>query len=583
MLVSKKDFELLRKNVYYIKIHKFKLILSFICIISNLCLSLIQPIVWGKIVLVLFNKESDALFKLLILLSILYLSEILFSYIQRYIIDKLTNDIVFDIKNSLFKKILDLPIKAFDEIQVGEFISRIHRDANVIANMITNQLLRVIVDIIKLIILIFIIFKISLPLSLVLIIAYPLCAYIFIKFGKVIRRYNKLLANNNDIYFSNIQQTIICIRDVLSLGIRENRYLSFMGIAKKIKNIEYKIKLSNNISQVLSTIVIKFANILVIALGAYYIFNNELELDMFIAFNSYSTHFLTAISSITMFNTILQQIMVSIERVSELKNNLNYPTQNYGNKNIKKIHGVVEFKNVFFKYKDNNIISDISFKITNNKLIALVGYNGSGKTTIFNLLLRFYDPIKGMIMIDGINIEEYDEETLRNVITIVHQAPNLFHMSIKDNFKLVRAEVSDEEIVDVCKKVSIHQFIDNLPDKYDTIIGENGVNLSGGQKQKIAIARALIKKSKIILFDEVTSSLDNEAQDNINNIIKELSMDHTIIIIAHRLNTVLDADEIMIIEDGKISNKGTHDELIKLNTTYKHLFENECKKLKKVM
>ena len=216
-----------------------------------------------------------------------------------------------------------------------------------------------------------------------------------------------------------------------------------------------------------------------------------------------------------------------------------------------------------------------NLEIKANKKIAIVGKSGGGKTTLFNLLLRLFDPVQGDIFIDNINIKDLDEESLRKHISIIRQDPFLFNKTILENFKIVNPDITLEEVREYCKKAYIDDYIMSLEKGYDTLIGEGGVNLSGGQKQRLAIARTLMKNSKIILFDEATSALDNESQEYIKNTINELSKTHTIIIIAHRLSTIKDADKIYLISDGQVVASGSHKYLIKNNKQYKQLYNPE--------
>ena len=220
-------------------------------------------------------------------------------------------------------------------------------------------------------------------------------------------------------------------------------------------------------------------------------------------------------------------------------------------------------------------MKDFNLDIKANKKIAIVGRSGNGKSTIFNLLLRYFDCTKGKILIDNVNIKDLSEKSLRENISIIRQSPFLFNLSIFDNFKCIKEDISLDEVKEVCKKAYIDEYIESLPNGYDTIIGEGGVNLSGGQKQRIAIARTLLINTPIILFDEATSALDNESQEYIKKTIDDLVKDHTVIIVAHRLSTIIDADIINVIDKGKLVDSGTHQELLKTCNVYKNLYKNE--------
>ena len=297
----------------------------------------------------------------------------------------------------------------------------------------------------------------------------------------------------------------------------------------------------------------------------------------FIAITYYIYRFMYLVEWAMNVSSSYQKMKVSVERVDEIINNKLYKDNTFGNLNKTDIEGIIEFKNVTFKYsnEENNIFENLNLEIPKNKKVAIVGKSGQGKSSIFNLLLRYFDPDHGVILIDDIPLQDFDEESLRKNIAIIRQDPFLFNKSIIENFKVLDKYISLKKIREVCKKAEIDEYIMNLPNKYNTIIGEGGVNLSGGQKQRIAIARALLKDSKILLFDEATSALDNENQEKIKLAIDNLVIDHTVIIIAHRLSTIIDADLIYLIDNGKVVAKGKHNYLMKNNELYKNLYKNE--------
>ena len=260
----------------------------------------------------------------------------------------------------------------------------------------------------------------------------------------------------------------------------------------------------------------------------------------------------------------------------EILQNEKFEDVQYGNTELNDANGVIEFKDVEFAYPDEaTILKDFNIKFEPNKKIAIVGSSGGGKTTLFNLITRLFDPIKGEITLDGVNTKDLTEDSLRNNISIIRQEPFIFNRTIYENFKILDPKVTKEQVKEYCKLACIDDYIKSLPNGYDTLLGEGGVNLSGGQKQRLSIARTLLKKSKVILFDEATSALDNESQEIIKKTIDNLSKNHTVIIIAHRLSTIIDSDVIHVIKAGKVYATGVHRDLIKTCDYYRKLYTKE--------
>ena len=290
----------------------------------------------------------------------------------------------------------------------------------------------------------------------------------------------------------------------------------------------------------------------------------------------YVYRYMYLIENINYFSQTYQKVMVSLSRVNEILENRLYEDEKFGDIDLKKVTGIIEFKNVSFSYPDEDtILKNFNLKLEPNKKIAIVGKSGQGKSTIFNLLTRVFDSNSGEILLDGVNIKDLTESSLRKNISIIRQEPFIFNRSIKDNFKLVDKKITLNEIRKYSKIAYLDDYIMTLPKKYNTLLGEGGVNLSGGQKQRLAIARTLAKESKVILFDEATSALDNNSQDYIKKAIDNLVKDHTVIIVAHRLSTIIDADIIYVVDKGKIVASGSHDELLNTSKIYKKLYETE--------
>ena len=308
------------------------------------------------------------------------------------------------------------------------------------------------------------------------------------------------------------------------------------------------------------------------------VFNDAIALASFIIIEKYIWRIDDVVESLSEFGVCYNKVTVSLKRIDEILNNRLYEDEKFGNKELNDKKCKIEFKNVKFKYRKEDkelILKGLNMAVEPNKKIAIVGKSGQGKSTLFNLLLRYFDTSKGTIELNGMNIKDISEKSLRDNISVIRQAPYLFNSTILDNFKIVDENVTLKKVREVAKKAYIDDYIMSLPNKYDTVIGEGGVNLSGGQKQRIAIARTLLKDTKVILFDEATSALDNESQEYIKKTIDDLVKTHTIIIVAHRLSTIMDADLIYVIDEGKVSDFGTHESLMKSSKLYKKLYSPE--------
>ena len=581
-MITKNDFKLIKRALIYIKPYKFRFLLSFLCIIFGIIFGLIQPFLWAKVLANLFRSDYDNLMFLILYLLLLYFMQSLIIFLQSYLFSYLNQNIIYDIKRDMQNKIYDLPVKAFDEIGVGEFISRINGDAAIVANIITNQLTNALVDVLNVIIIGLFSFQISLPLALIVIILFPFSILISTKFGIKLRGKIEELAQLSDKYLKKLQESILGIREIKGLGIKKYNFGLVLLLSRTIKGKNIGISVLSSLMKTLAQGLNFLTQLCIISAGGYLILIKSLTVEYFITFSSYSSQLSSSLMNIVNVNSNLQQVLTSLKRIFCMIDNLNYSKERFGDKNIKELNGNIEITDIYFKYNEKTaVLNGITLYIPSKKKIAIVGGSGTGKTTIINLLARFYEPLSGEIKIDNIDIREFDEESLRSNISIVRQDPFLFNTSIKENLINANNNVSEDDMYIACKMAYIHDFISSLPNGYETIIGENGINLSGGQRQRIAIARALIKKSKIILFDEATSALDNESQYYINKVIDDLSKHSTILIVAHRLSTIIDADEIVVIDNGKIVGQGSHEILIETNEMYRQLYLIEASAINK--
>ena len=474
-----------------------------------------------------------------------------------------------------YKKALDLPAYAYEEKSSGEIINRITNDADTLS-FAFGKLLNVISSLIGSLVIIIYIFINSWIIGLEILIFLLILFLILKKYNPLLKDIHKERKLEQDKFTSLVNESVRGIREIKTLGIKRSliddmKEIIRLIFSKSVKEIDI-MKRFNILTRTLKS----FLEVGVFLTCVVLIYYEQISLTFFIAMTYYVYRYMWLIENINDLSQTYQKLIVSIGRVNEILENKLYKDELFGEEVINDSKGVIEFKDVVFGYPNEEItLNKFNLKLEPNKKIAIVGKSGQGKSTLFNLLTRIFDPNEGKILIDGIDIKCLTEDDLRNNISIIRQEPFIFNRTIKENFELIDKNISLEDIRRYTKLAYLDDYIMSLPNKYDTMLGEGGVNLSGGQKQRLSIARTLSRKSKVILFDEATSALDNNSQEFIKKAIDNLVKDHTVIIVAHRLSTIMDADVIHVVDKGKIVASGTHEELLNKNEIYSNLYQNE--------
>ena len=540
-------------------------------------ISIVAPILSAKQIVCLNGSLFNQLFKLSLFILFMEITRNVLIY---YSWDRLIlyfRGTMKVLKVKALVALMNIKNKSLDQIPSGVIIERVNSDCNKMADVIptiVDNLLGIITNI-GIIVAIFIISKILFCFLL----GSSLLIFVFknIRIRKW-NEYDKEKRKRRERVTSFIAELIRGLRDIKVL----NANKSFLEEAEK--RIDYSNKadyegrkcvrkydfVTGSISDI--------SNFCLIVIGIILLKTNNINISGFIAVYLYKERIYNMFNFYTNLQEQFQDFNLSSNRVFEIIDGDRYERESFGNRVLKKANGDFEFKNVKFGYNESiPVLKDVSFKVEANSTVAFVGKSGVGKTTIFGLLSKLYEKDSGTITIDGIDIDELDEDSIRGNMTIINQSPYIFNMSIYDNMKLVNPKATNKEIREACKMACLEEFIESLPDKYDTVVGEGGITLSGGQRQRLAIARALIQKTEIILFDEATSALDNETQKSIQEAINNMKGEYTILIIAHRFSTVINSDKIIYLEDGKIKGEGTHEELLKTCKGYKKLYELELK------
>lgn len=484
---------------------------------------------------------------------------------------KLTRTLGFN----TYKKALNLPAIAFEEMSSGEIINRITNDADSLSFTFGKMINMISSIVTALVILVYVFFN-SWIVGLILIIFLIILYFIIKKYTPLLKDAHKERKTTQDSFTSLANESIRGIREIKTLGIKEQLIINAKKSIDNIFKVSKKeIDLETRFNIVISLLkeVLEVGVFIICIILLYY---KQITLTFFIAMTYYIYRYMWFIECLNDFTETYQKVSVSLDRVNEILENQKFNDVVFGNTNINNMKGIIKFKDVSFSYpNEEKVLDDFNLIIEPNKKIAIVGASGQGKSTLFNLITRLFDANAGTISIDDVNILDISEECLRKNVSIIRQEPFIFNRTILENFKIIDENIKLKDVKKYVKEAYLDEYIESLPKKYDTLLGEGGVNLSGGQKQRLAIARTLAKNSKIILFDEATSALDNNSQEFIKKSIDNLVKNHTVVIVAHRLSTIIDADVIYVIDKGRVIASGTHNQLLTSCDYYKNLYKSE--------
>ncbi|HGN7357957.1 SAV1866 family putative multidrug efflux ABC transporter [Staphylococcus aureus] len=495
-------------------------------------------------------------------------------FIRQYLAQWTSNKILYDIRKKLYNHLQALSARFYANNQVGQVISRVINDVEQTKDFILTGLMNIWLDCITIIIALSIMFFLDVKLTLAALFIFPfyiLTVYVFFgRLRKLTRERSQALAEVQGFLHERVQGISV----VKSFAIEDNEAKNFDKKNTNFLTRALKHTRWNAYSFAAINTVTDIGPIIVIGVGAYLAISGSITVGTLAAFVGYLELLFGPLRRLVASFTTLTQSFASMDRVFQLIDE-DYDIKNgVGAQPIEIKQGRIDIDHVSFQYNDNEapILKDINLSIEKGETVAFVGMSGGGKSTLINLIPRFYDVTSGQILIDGHNIKDFLTGSLRNQIGLVQQDNILFSDTVKENILLGRPTATDEEVVEAAKMANAHDFIMNLPQGYDTEVGERGVKLSGGQKQRLSIARIFLNNPPILILDEATSALDLESESIIQEALDVLSKDRTTLIVAHRLSTITHADKIVVIENGHIVETGTHRELIAKQGAYKHLY-----------
>ena len=529
---------------------------------------------------IFLEKDQTLIFVIPLLIILAFTTKGLSLYFAKVIMIGVGEEVKKIIQSDMLKSFIKADTQFIENKHTGKYISNLTYDVNMITNLLSNTLLNLFKDSLTLIGLLSVMFFQNWKLSLIALIMIPFASITARTLGKRMRKVSTE-AQEKSGYLTKYLIEIFKNHKLIKIFQRENyentradKYIE--ELKEKSKKIAIVYVRTAPIMETMTGIIIA----ILIFYSGKLIFNDELGINNFFSFLAAMMLAYQPVRALATLNIGINQGISAAKRILPIIDNEQTILDKKQSKDVEITKGKIEFKNVNFKYESKNeiVLKSLNLSIEGGKMSSLVGHSGAGKSTILNLIPRFYDVYSGDIILDGNSIYNLKIKSLRNNISLVSQDTTLFDDTVRNNILYANPEANDEDIDKATELSFAKDFIEKLPKKYDTIIGENGVTLSGGEKQRLSIARAMLKKSKIVLLDEATSSLDSETENKIQEAINYLTKDRTTLVIAHRLSTILNSNKIFVVEQGEVIDQGKHEDLIKNSEIYKNFYERQIRK-----
>lgn len=558
----------------YIKPYKKRLAAAVVCIIMAAGANLYLPwIIKDMIDDVLMSKDMLMLNLIAAGILVVMFTRGVFYYGQSYLVSYVGQRVIIDVRSVLFRKFQKMPLSYYDRQQTGTVMSYITNDVSAMQSAIVDNLIELVTESSILIGSLAMMIYLDWKLSLLTLMTIPLVGFAMKIFGRKLKRSSTVIQERAAEITSLLQESISAIRVVKSFvretyEIRRFEEQNWKNFQAAMKNVKLTSLLTPTV-EFLAAIAVTF----IVWFGGYEVVNEVITAGELVAFLTYAVNLANPVKRLSRVYAAIQKAMAAADRVFEVMDLDEKITDVPGAKPLPPIKGEVEFKDITFSYKEGQpALQHISLKAEPGQMIALVGPSGSGKSTIANLIPRFYDVDSGTISIDGHDIRQVTADSLREQIGLVPQETMLFSTTVMENIRYGRLDATDEEVVEAARAANAEEFIKDLPEGYDTKLGERGLNLSGGQRQRLAIARAILKNPRVLILDEATSALDTESEKIVQDALDKLMVGRTSFVIAHRLSTIFNADQIFVVENGHLREHGTHEELLAAGGLYSNLY-----------
>ena len=524
--------------------------------------------------LIISIGKPEALMLICIAAFVLTFFKNICRYLAMFFIAPIRNGVVRDLRNKMYKKAMDLPLSYYSEEKKGDLMSRMTSDVQEIEWSIMQTLEMIFREPLTVVILFSLMLLISATLTLYIIVLLPITAIFIVIIGKSLKNASRKSKETLGGLISIIEETLGSLKVIKAFNAIPAMRSKFENTNQTFYNQSVKVYRKTDLSSPLTETIVMAILMIILFIGGKMVFSKELDGALFITYFGLASQLIPPIKQITTAYNNIQKGIASEERIDKILLADNLIFDKADAQELKQFTNAIEYKNVSFTYHKGDegyVLRNINLKIEKGKMIALVGQSGSGKTTLADMLPRFYDCDKGEILIDNANIKNLASESIRKHIGVVTQESTLFNDSVENNIAFGLKNVSEAQIIEAAKIANAHEFIIQLPIGYKTNIGDRGGKLSGGQRQRLSIARAVLRNPEILILDEATSALDTESEKLVQDALINLMKNRTSIVIAHRLSTIMNADEIIVMHKGEITERGTHQQLIAQNGTYKKL------------
>ncbi|MBP1708785.1 MAG: phospholipid-lipopolysaccharide transporter [Deltaproteobacteria bacterium] len=569
---------LYRRLLEFIKPYWRKLAVAMTCMIFMSALEGGQAyVVKPALDDVFINKDATKLFLLPFVIIAIFLLKGIFNYLQSYLMNFVGLRVVADLRARLYDHLQTLSLSFFNKTPTGVLISRITNDVNLIQASVSNVITGVLKDVFTIISLIVVVFYQNWKLAIIAVIVFPLATLPITEFGKRLRKFSRRSQEQMGSITTFLHETITGNRIVKAFSMEEYEKRRFAADNDRFFRTVFKRARIRALSHPLMELIGGVGVACVIWVGGYSVIRGEMTPGTFFSFMAALFMLYNPIRDLNKVNLEFQEGLAAATRVFELLDTLPDIKDNAGAFPLLPISKGIDFRDVTFKYDGEPVLKNISFQVRPGEVIAIVGMSGAGKTSLVNLLPRFYDIAEGQILFDGCDIRKVTIQSLRGQIGLVTQQTILFNDTVRNNIAYGSQERPDQEMIEAAKAANAHDFIMRLDRGYDTWIGEQGAKLSGGERQRLSIARALLKNAPILILDEATSSLDSDSEAEVQKALDRLMENRTVFVIAHRLSTIRNADRILVLSSGELVEEGTHDELMARQGEYHRLHELQFK------